>query len=198
MSDIFQNIGNFLGSTEGKGMLSGAAVGGGFLQNWLANREAQKKQKFVEDLISNPAKFNQFVSGFEKPLSAGLTSDVARQADAYGAERGLSSSPAIMQSVFAQSLAPFVQQSQQTAEQAALQSLGIYESSPTTKPVDISSLLKVLLAAPPSQFPTFQPPANIEQPSWMPGGGPNVAPPMPTLPPPDISSDSSLSNLIGS
>src|ERR1039458_6648025 len=112
MSDMMSQIGTFLGSQGGKTAETGAAAGGGLLQNWMANREAQKKQQFVENLITNPAKFNSFVSGFEKPLTAGLTADVARSTDAYGAERGLGSSPMAMQSMYAQALAP-VEQAQQ-------------------------------------------------------------------------------------
>jgi hypothetical protein len=148
MSDVMSQIGQFFQSGGGKAVEGGAAAGTGLIQNFMANNEAQKKQKFVEQLITNPTKFNQFVSGFEKPLTAGLTADVARQTDAYGAERGLGSSPTVMKDVYAQALAPLVAQQQQSGQNAALQSLGIYENSPTTKPVDISSILKMLMMQP--------------------------------------------------
>lgn len=151
MSDALSNIGQFFNSSGGRGILEGGVAGGGLIQNLLANREAQKKQKFVEDIITNPAKLQQFVAGFNKPLTAGLEADVARSADAYGAERGLGSSPAVMKDVYAQALAPYVQQQQNQAMQSALQSLGVYEASPTTKPVDVSSLLKVLMMNPQQQ-----------------------------------------------
>lgn len=145
MSEVLQQIGSFLTSPGGKVAETGAVAGTGFLQNWLANRQAAKKQKFVEDLITNPAKMQAFVSNFEKPLAAGLTNDVSRSADAYGAERGLGSSPAVMKDVYAQALAPFIMQQKDAATSAALQSLGIYESSPTQKPMDVTSLLKMLM-----------------------------------------------------
>ena len=175
MSDVMSQIGQFLGSPGGKAAETGAVAGGGFLQNFMANREAQKKQKFVENLIQNPQKFNQFVSGFEKPLTAGLTADVARQTDAYGAERGLGSSPVVMQNAFAQGLAPLMAQQQNQATQDALKALGIYSDSPSTKPVDVSSLLKALMmqkSTPPSGGPVVDPGVDVRQPSYVPGQGP--------------------------
>jgi hypothetical protein len=154
MSDVMTQIGNFLNSSQGKGLMGAGIGGAGLIQNIMANNEAQKKQKFVEQLISNPAKFSAYVKGFQQPLQAGLTSDISRQTDAYGAERGLGSSPAVMKDVYAQALAPVLQQQQQSAEQAALQSLGIYENSPTTKPGDVSSILKVLMMQPPASNTT--------------------------------------------
>ena len=144
MSDTLTQVGTFFGSTGGKAALGGGAAGAGLLQSFFANREAQNKQKFVEQLITNPTKFASYIQGFEQPLQAGLTADINRNASAFGAEHGLGSSPGVMQNIEAQALAPYLQQQQQTAEQAALQSLGIYENSPTTKPVDISSILKML------------------------------------------------------
>jgi hypothetical protein len=145
MSSTLTQVGSFFGSSGGKAALSGGAAGAGLIQNLLANRQAEQKQKFIENLIQNPAKFSQYVASFEKPLQAGLTADISRQTDAYGAERGLGSSPAIMKDVLAQALAPVYQQQQNQAENTALQSLGIYENSPTQKPMDISGILKALM-----------------------------------------------------
>jgi hypothetical protein len=144
MSDALSQLGTFLSSNAGKGLLTAGTAGGGLLQNFLANRQANQKQKFVQDLITNPAKFNQFIKGFEQPQTQGLTSEVARQADAYGATRGLGSSPTIMRDVYAQDLAPYVAAEKNAALQAALQSLGIYESSPTQKPIDVTGALKAI------------------------------------------------------
>ena len=91
-----KTVGSDLGTDTGKGLLTLGTLGGGFLQNLMAARQANAKQKFVQDLITDPAKFNALVAKTEQPLSQGLTTDIARQADAYGAERGLGSSPAIM------------------------------------------------------------------------------------------------------
>lgn len=148
MSDALSNIGQFFNSNGGKALEGGAVAGTGLVQNIMANRQAEQKQKFVQDLITNPAKFSSYVQSFEKPLAQGLTSDISRQTDAYGAERGLGSSPAIMKDVYAQALAPYIQQQQQQAQQAALQGLGIYENSPTQKPMDVSSILKAIMMQP--------------------------------------------------
>jgi len=144
MSDTLTEIGQFLNSGAGKGLLTAGTAGAGLTQNLLANRQAEQKQNFVKDLITNPTKFAAFVKSFNQPLQQGLTADIDRSASAFGAEHGLGSSPAVMQDIEAQALAPYLQQQQQTAQQTALQSLGIYSNSPTTKPVDISSILKML------------------------------------------------------
>lgn len=185
MPEMLSSIGTFLSSTAGKGVLTAGTAGGGLLQNFMANRQAEKKQKFVQDLITNPAKFQQFVAGFSQPLSKGLTTDVARQADAYGAERGLGSSPAVMRSVDEQALAPFVQQQKDAAMQAALQSLGIYEQSPTAKPVDVSSIFKALQMAPGST-------PNITAGMPLP---PNAPLPLDILPQPTVGGDTGMGDL---
>jgi hypothetical protein len=145
MPDALTQIGTFLSSGAGKALLTAGTVGTGLTQNLLANSEAQSKQKFVESLISNPTKFASYVKSFEQPLQAGLTADVTRSADAYGAEHGLGSSPAVMSDVVTQALAPYFQQQQSQAQNSALSALGIYSGAPTTKPVDISSILKMLM-----------------------------------------------------
>jgi hypothetical protein len=144
MSDTLSQIGTFLSSNAGKGLLTAGTAGGGLIQNFLANRQANQKQRFVQDLITNPTKFNQFVQGFDQPLSKGLTSEVARETDAYGATRGLGSSPAVMKDVYAQALAPSVMAEKNAAIQAALQSLGIYQQSPTQGPIDVTGALKAI------------------------------------------------------
>ena len=199
MSDALSNIGQFFKSDAGKGVMTGGVAGTGLIQNLLANRQAEQKQKFVEGLIQNPAKFSAYVQSFQKPLTAGLTSDISRQTDAYGAERGLGSSPAIMKDVYSQALAPYILQQQQQAQQAALQGLGIYEQSPTMKPIDVSGILKALMMGqqkPQGASPSIEPLASqVMQPSYMPGGGPSTSAPFdPTnmgsiLPPPMIGAD---------
>lgn len=142
--EALQNVGNFLGSTAGKGILGLGTAGAGLVQNLMAARQANQKQKFVQDLITNPAKFNALVAQTEQPLSKGLTTDVARQAQAFGAERGLGSSGPVMQDVFAQALAPYQQQEQQMAINSLLSRLGTYAQTPTMRPVDVSSIFKAL------------------------------------------------------
>lgn len=137
--EALSSIGTFLGSGAGKAITSIGTAGAGLVQNL----EAYRKQKQVQDLISNPAKFNAMVAATEKPLSAGLTADIARQSDAYGAERGLGSSPAIMKDVYAQALAPYQYQQQQAAVNSVLQRLGLMAGHPV-QPIDMSSIFKAL------------------------------------------------------
>lgn len=183
MSSTLTQVGSFFGSSGGKEAVGGATAGAGFLQNWMAQRQASQKQKFVQDLIQNPAKFAAYVSSFQKPLAAGLTSDISRQTDAYGAERGLGSSPAVMKDTYAQALAPFLLQQQNSAEQTALQSLGIYENSPTQKPMDVSGILKALMGGGGGTNPT----AGID----LSSAPPNTFNPPPGLPSPLVSGDTS-------
>lgn len=149
--DALSNIGNWLGSTAGKTVMGLGTAGAGLVQNL----QAYQKQKQVQDLISNPAKFNAMVAATEKPLSQGLTTDIARQSDAYGAERGLGSSPAVMQDVFAQALAPYQYQEQQAAVNSVLQRLGLMAQN-QVKPIDVSSIFKALSMAgtTPKPYPT--------------------------------------------
>lgn len=173
--DALTHIGNFLGSTGGKALLGIGTAGGGLIQNVLANRQANQKQKFVQDLITNPAKFNALVAQTEQPLSQGLTTDVARQADAYGAERGLGSSPAVMKDVFAQALAPYQQTEQQMAINSLLSRLGIYAQQPTMAPVNMSSIFKALaMGNTPYTGSTSATPSGNWDPLAM--GGPNTLP----------------------
>ena len=184
MSEALSSIGNFLGSSMGKGVLTAGTLGGGLIQNLMAARQANAKQKFVQDLITNPAKFNAIVAQTEQPLSQGLTTDIARQADAYGAERGLGSSPAVMKDVYAQALAPAQQAEQQMAINSVLQRLGIYGQTPTMAPVNVGPILQALAMskgttptdptaginlgnAPPTPFPSWllSGPATLPNPS---------------------------------
>ena len=167
-----KTVGSDLGTDTGKGLLTLGTLGGGFLQNLMAARQANAKQKFVQDLITDPAKFNALVAKTEQPLSQGLTTDIARQADAYGAERGLGSSPAIMKDVYAQALAPAQMQEQQMAINSLIQRLGIYGQSPTMAPINVGPMLQALMMskgttptnpttgidlsnAPPTPFPSW-------------------------------------------
>lgn len=137
--EALTSIGDFLGSTAGKAITGLGTAGAGLVQNL----QAYRKQKQVQDLISDPKKFNAMVAATEKPLSAGLTADVGRQTDAYGAERGLGSSPYIMKDVYAQALAPFYLQQQQAAQNSVLERLGLMARNPV-QPIDVSSIFKAL------------------------------------------------------
>lgn len=178
MSEALSSIGDFLGSGTGKGLLTGAVGAGGLIQNIIAARQAQAKQNYIKNLLQNPAAFNSLVAGAEQPLSQGLTTDVARQAQAFGAERGLGSSGPVMQDVFAQALAPYQQQEQQMAINSVLQRLGIYANTPTMPAANVSSIFKLLGGAPNS--PSSNPLSTMPVPNL---------PPNPGLPIPPVSVD---------
>lgn len=160
MSEVFSNIGGMLNKVGGwfgsnPKVLPAGLTGFGALQNWMASRQASRRSQFVEDMVKNPTKFNAFVNSMEKPLDQGLVSSLGNTVQGAMAERGLSGSPAMWGDVMAQATAPYKQQSQEMAIQKALSLMGDYASSPMSKPVDLTFLLKTLMApkpvAPPPQ-----------------------------------------------
>jgi hypothetical protein len=144
MTTALSGIGDFLGSTLGKGVLTAGTAGVGLIQNLIANRQAAAKQKFVQDLITNPAKFNSLVAQTEQPVSQAMKTDISRTVDANMAERGLGSSPAIMADAYAQALAPAEVQQQQMAINSLLSRLGIYANQPTMPGVNVTPMLQAL------------------------------------------------------
>jgi hypothetical protein len=176
MSQALSNIGSFLGSGAGKGLLTGGTLGAGLLQNLMAERQANAKQKFVQDLITNPEKFNALVARTERPLSQGLVQDISRQTDAYGAERGLGSSPYIMKDVLAQSLAPAEMQQQQMAINSLLSRLGTYAAQPTMAPVNVAPILQALSMWKPNAPGQWSPGNPVDPTNPMSMGGPMTLP----------------------
>lgn len=113
------------------------------MYNQYQNQQYQNKlRSFAQD----PAKMNQYAAQFTQPLNAGLQTGVANAAQADLATRGLTDSPEISQQVYAQAIAPYIQQNQQQGYQNAIQALGLgggavnpNNSSPNT----ISALAKM-------------------------------------------------------
>lgn len=182
MSEALSSIGTWLGSDLGKGLMTAGTAGAGLAQNLMAYR----KQKQVQDLIADPKKFNAMVAATEQPLSQGLVSSVGRQADAYGAERGLGSSPYIMKDVMAQALAPYQQQAQTTAMNSVLERLGLMARNPAL-PIDMTSIFKALATmgkTPNYNYGTWGggsvggvPDPALATPGYTPGGGPTITAP---------------------
>lgn len=85
----------------------------------------QQYQNQLRSFAQDPAKMNAYAAKFTQPLTAGLTAGVANQAQADLATRGLTDSPEISQQVYAQAIAPYVQQNQQQGYQNALQALQV-------------------------------------------------------------------------
>ena len=111
--------------------------------NMYNQYQNQKYQNQLRDLSSDPAKMNAYAEQFTKPLTAGLQTSVANQAQADLATRGLTDSPQISQEVYAQALAPWVQQNQQQGYSNALQALQVGGGaiSPSTSSANTLSAL---------------------------------------------------------
>lgn len=151
MSDFISSIGSFLSNANDMKPLTsllglagtGANIYSG-IQNTEANNQALGAQKYVTNLMENPAKMTAAAAQYAQPLSAGLTSDISNQVQANLAERGLGSSPAAYTQQLTQAIAPYIQQNQQTAMQQLLQTLGL-APKPTASPMtNMSQLLASL------------------------------------------------------
>lgn len=153
MSQVFSQI----GGAFSKNPLGFIGTGVSALSNFLTNRTKNKYlqdqinyQKYLRSLASDPAKMSAYVRGFEQPLDQGLVASVNNQVQAFGAERGLSTSPEIMAEIEAQALGPLKQNSQQMAINEALASLGLPAGDPSsalssTQPFDLTAIMKSLL-----------------------------------------------------
>lgn len=125
-------------------VLPAALAGGGFLSNWLQNRQRQQLFNEYEGMVSNPAELSAHISALEQPLSQALTQSVGNQAQAFLAQRGLAESPNIMAAVVSQALAPYEQQNQQLAANEYLNVLGL-PASVLGRPSDLSPILEMLM-----------------------------------------------------
>jgi hypothetical protein len=185
MSQVFSKIGSFMGGKGGGIIGTGVSALSNFLTNRTKNKYLQDQinyQKYLRSLSTDPAKMSQYVKGFEKPLDQGLVSGVNNQVQAFGAERGLSTSPQIMQEIEAQALGPLQQSQQQMAINEAMQSLGLPAGDPSaalsgSQPFDITAMIKQLLGGKAATAPVTL--DNINQPSGinLPESGPDVAVP---------------------
>jgi len=143
--------------------LIGAVGTGGGIWNNIQNAQYQNK---LRSLAQNPAKMMAYAQGFEKPLQAGLLKGVENQTQGYAAERGLATSPQIQQALVSQAIAPYLQQQQNQALDAAYKSLGLGGGAPYGGSTsDIASSLKMLQSAFPGQA---GPPAAAPQYDYSP------------------------------
>ena len=142
MPQIVSSLSSIASSPATKGALDLAQIGstGYNLYNQYQN---QKYQNQLRELSSDPAKMNAYAEQFTQPLTAGLQTSVANQAQADLASRGLTDSPQISQEVYAQALAPYVQQNQQNGYNNAIQALGLAGGaiSPSTSSANTLSAL---------------------------------------------------------
>jgi len=129
--------------------LIGAVGTGGGIWNNIQNAQYQNK---LRSLAQNPAKMMAYAKGFEQPLQAGLLKGVENQTQGYAAERGLATSPQIQQALVSQAIAPYLQQQQNQALDAAYKSLGLGGGAPYGGSTsDIASSLKMLQDSFPGQ-----------------------------------------------
>ena len=159
MSEVMKSIGNIFSSVMNAGggkLVPGVLAGAGTIGNFLQQRKQQQAidqqmawNKYVQGLVSNPGAFSKFAQGFTQPLTAGLTTGVENQAQAWLAEHGLSQSPAIAGDVMSQALAPYIQQQQQFGVQEALNALsagGGTSNLAFARPgTNLTDLLKLLM-----------------------------------------------------
>lgn len=118
------------------------------VNNAIQTNNYNKTQSYIQNLIKNPTAMAAAAAKYQQPLSAGLTDSVTNAAQAQLAERGLGGSPAAMQSVLAQALAPYIQQNQQTAMQTLMESLRLGSGTQpvASGPMDLSKLLAQIKA----------------------------------------------------
>jgi hypothetical protein len=164
MSQLMSTIGSWVGKNTG--ILNTAATGVGTLANFLQGRKqnsyndailANEQQK--QAILNDPAKMAAKVASFRHPLDQGLVSGVGNATQGYLAERGLSAAPTIQEQVMAQALGPFVNQNENTALMAALQSLGIPYAGMQPKfatPINLQGVLQSLLKGMPGTSGTIQ------------------------------------------
>jgi hypothetical protein len=120
------------------------------LYNQYENQEYQSK---LRSMAQDPAKMNAYAAQFTQPLTAGLQTGVANAAQADLATRGLTDSPQISQQVYAQAIAPYLQQNQQQGYQNALQALqvgGGAVNPNNSSTATIAALAKMFAGGPPS------------------------------------------------
>ena len=124
MSEIVGALTSLASSPATTGALDLAQIGstGYNLYDQYQNQQYQNK---LRSYAQDPAKMNAYAQQFTQPLNAGLTAGVANQAQSDLATRGLSDSPEIAQQVYAQAIAPYIQQNQQQGYQNALQALNL-------------------------------------------------------------------------
>ena len=129
MSDFLGSIGNFFGSSAGKGLGEIAGLGAtcaGLVGNLLADKQRSAAAKQAQaNMNLTPQQLASMVSSATQPLNRGLVQAITNTTNANLAEQGLSQAPGLIATTEAQALAPFEQQNQDTALKLVLQKLGL-------------------------------------------------------------------------
>jgi hypothetical protein len=190
--DALNKIGGVVTGKAGTGLLSGAgaiaSLFGKLQQQRYLNNQINY-QKMVQKTLSDPTALANRARAMTAPLNQGLVQGVGNEVQAYNAERGLSTSPALQAAVLSQALAPYVQQNQNAGMQAAISSLEgpiAARSLPGfgDNTLDLSELIKSLLKPEPVSIG-----ANYPSQVPKPDNTPPIAPPDIQFPadlPPDL------------
>lgn len=151
MSDFLSSLGNFFGSSAGKGLgeIAGlGATGTGLVGNLLADQQRAAAAKQAQaNMNLSPQALAAQVSSATQPLDRSLVQAVTGNVNANLAEQGLSQAPGLIATATSQALAPFQQQNQQTAMQLVLQRLGLPAEFARTIPANanLAPLLALLM-----------------------------------------------------
>jgi hypothetical protein len=119
-----------------------AEIGSGLYNSY----KNQQYQDMLRKLAENPSQMEAYVRQFVQPLTAGTEAGVNNASQAYAAERGLGTSPAQQQQIQNQTIAPIIQNQQQTAFQQALASLGLGGGASPTSGAGAGTGIQALLA----------------------------------------------------
>ena len=156
-----------------------AASLGSSAYNLYNQYQNQQYQNQLRSYAQDPAKMNAYAAQFTQPLTAGLQTGVANQAQADLASRGLTDSPEISQQVYAQALAPYIQQNQQNGYNNALQALQVGGGAvnPNTQSANTISALAKMFAGQnaPSNLSGASALTNIRS-LIQPGANPSIQP----------------------
>lgn len=151
MSDLLTSVGSFI-SSDAKPLTSLLSLAGAGTNLFSGIQQVQQQQqlegaqKYVANLVQNPAKMNAAAAAYTQPLTAGLTEDITNQVQGNLAERGLGSTPAAFTQQLTQALAPYIQNNQQAGFGNLMSALGLTSGMKSFAPpfADLSKLLTQL------------------------------------------------------
>jgi hypothetical protein len=171
MSDFLGNIGNFFGSSAGKGLgeIAGlGATGAGLVGNLAADRQRSAAASAAQKNMNlTPQQLAAQVTGATQPLNAGLIQAITGNVNANLAEQGLSQAPGIQATALAQALAGPEQQNQDAALRLVLAKLGLPEEFLKSIPpnANLSPLLAMLMKGFGGSGSTFKMPFSVIPPN---------------------------------
>ena len=184
MSTAIGSIGSAFSGAHGlSNILKAGVTGLGAVGDIIGMKKQNQAVNTALGYEKNPSTAASAINQLTQPLSQGLTQQVGNNVQGYLAERGLSGSPNITAEVLAQALAPYQQQSQQTASNTFGQLLNPLGAG-FSKPVDWGSLLKLWMPTPVVPGGSGATP-NFGGPGY-PTTGPNPAVPNLAVTPPTI------------